>query len=101
MAASHVGPAARPLPETELDEAVAAVGPAWRALEGARILVTGGTGFFGRWLVETFLRANAHHSLGAHAVLLTRDRGALAARAPHLCAHPALTVVEADVRRLE
>ena len=36
-------------------------------LRGARILLTGGTGFFGCWLLETLVRANERFDLGAAA----------------------------------
>lgn len=63
-----------PLPAEEIDRAVAIVGHRWEALRGARILLTGGTGFFGRWLMETLLVADQRFSLHVQPVLLTRDR---------------------------
>lgn len=67
-----------------LDEDLAAIGrqlgPYWRRLDGARIFMTGGTGFIGRWMLEALARANSD----AEVVLLSRDPAAFAARAPHL-----------------
>lgn len=44
----------------------------WDELRGASILVTGGTGFFGRWTTESFCAANQRFQLGARMVVLSR-----------------------------
>jgi dTDP-glucose 4,6-dehydratase len=62
-----------------LDAAVDEVGDAWEELRGARVLVTGGTGFFGTWAIGTLLRANERLGLGARAVVWSRRPKALAA----------------------
>lgn len=54
--------------------------PHWPQLRGARIFMTGGTGFIGRWMLE----ALAQSDCDAELVLLSRDPDAFAARAPHL-----------------
>jgi dTDP-glucose 4,6-dehydratase len=46
------------------------------------VFVTGGTGFFGRWLVESALHANRHLSLGLSLVVLTRNVAAARERLP-------------------
>jgi nucleoside-diphosphate-sugar epimerase len=71
---------------------------AWTELRGARIYITGGTGFVGRWLLESFAWANARLSLGATTTVLTRDPDAFAARAPHLAADQSITMLRGDVR---
>ena len=53
----------KPLPQDDLQAIVDAVD--WEPLRGARILLTGGTGFLGRWLVESFILANRQHDLKA------------------------------------
>ena len=65
------------------------------------MFVTGGTGFFGCWLLETFLWANDHLRLDASVVVLTRDGNAFGRKAPHLACHPAVTLHDGDVRTFE
>lgn len=70
----------------------------WEAMRGERLFVTGGTGFFGTWLLESFCWANAKLRLGAKALVLTRDPDAFAHKASHLAADPAISFLTGDVR---
>jgi dTDP-glucose 4,6-dehydratase len=70
----------------------------WQDLRGARIFLTGGTGFFGCWLLETLIWANDHLGLDASVVVLTRNAGAFRTKVPHLGGDPAVTLHEGDVR---
>src|SRR5258708_16962578 len=82
----------------DLDHVLAQTGGLWQELRGARLFVTGGTGFFGCWLLETFLWANDHLGLDASVVVLTRDAQGFGQRVPHLAHHPAVTLHDGDVR---
>lgn len=70
----------------------------WDELAGQRIFITGGTGFFGCWLLETLLFANERLNLNITVVVLTRDAQAFAKKYPHLTQNAALTLHEGDVR---
>lgn len=70
----------------------------WEPLRGASLFISGGTGFFGIWLLEAALAANRERSLGCRITVLSRDPARFAAKAPHLAADPALSFVEGDVR---
>jgi len=70
----------------------------WEHVRGKRIFVTGGTGFFGCWLLESFCWANDHLDLHASVTVLTRNPGKFALKVPHLAAHPAIQLHVDDVR---
>jgi nucleoside-diphosphate-sugar epimerase len=70
----------------------------WEGLRGERLFITGGTGFFGCWVLESFLWANGRVGLGAEAVVLTRNPEAFAQKAPHVAHHPAISLHQGDVR---
>ena len=81
---SMPGISSQPLPARDLDHVLEHTPGLWDELGGARLFVTGGTGFFGRWMLESLLRANDDLRLGAEATVLTRDPLAFAAAAPML-----------------
>jgi len=87
-----------PLPEEDLEHVLTHTKPLWEELRGGRIFVTGATGFFGIWLLETFLHANERLNLGAELVGLSRDPAAFAAKDPHVTNHPAIKMYAGDVR---
>jgi nucleoside-diphosphate-sugar epimerase len=69
----------------------------WEELRGQRIFITGGTGFFGCWLLESFAWANDHLKLDAQAVVLTRNPDAFRHKAPHLTENSAIRLHAGDV----
>ena len=70
----------------------------WAELKNQRIFITGGTGFIGSWLLETFAWANRQLELNLKVTTLTRNLAAFSKKAPHLTQDPALLFVEGDVR---
>ncbi len=78
--------------ERDLDFVLEHSGEIWNALRNQQIFITGGTGFVGRWLVESLIRANDRLNLNAKAVLLTRNPQAFQWRAPHLANHPSISL---------
>ncbi len=74
---------------------------AWEKLRGQRIFVTGGTGFFGKWMLESFAFANAELGLDAELVTLTRHRRRFLEEMPHLAERSDIQFHEGDVRTFE
>ena len=86
------------LSKNDLDMILASIAPAGEQMRGQRLFLTGGTGFFGCWLVESFCHANRSLQLGARATILTRDPERFSRKCPHLAADPAITLLRGDVR---
>ena len=70
----------------------------WPDLKGASVFITGATGFFGIWLLETLLAANRELSLDLRVLALSRDPAGFATKAPHLAHDPAVAWINGDVR---
>jgi nucleoside-diphosphate-sugar epimerase len=72
--------------------------PLWAELRNGRILLTGGTGFLGCWLLESFLWANREFGLKAEVVVLTRNCAAFRSKAPHLAGDATVRLHQGDAR---
>ncbi|MEI6323712.1 MAG: NAD(P)-dependent oxidoreductase, partial [bacterium] len=75
--------------------------PLWEQLRGKRIFVTGATGFFGIWLLESFAYANKELGLGAELMGLSRDPDAFYLKVPHLAGVSSIVLHQGDVRTFE
>lgn len=84
----------------DLNDVFTMLEPDWHRLAGARLFITGGTGFIGRWMLEALRDANQRLGLGIEAVILTRNPAAFAAKAPHLGNYPPFNFVGGDVLNL-
>lgn len=69
----------------------------WYELKGCRIFITGGTGFIGSWLLHSLLEANKVFSLGASAVLLSRNPKAFMQRYPELRRNQLVSFHQGDI----
>ncbi|HEY3755080.1 MAG TPA: NAD(P)-dependent oxidoreductase [Opitutaceae bacterium] len=87
-----------PLLPEDIDHVLQHMACAWDELRGQTIFVTGGTGFFGRWLLETFVAANARFRLNARLLVLSRNPRRCGEQMPHLRAADAIQWIQGDVR---
>ncbi len=85
-------------PATDLDFILERTLPFWEDFRNKKILITGGTGFFGTWLLESFVWINARLGLNATAVVLSRNPEEFLARHPYLAATPTIRFHTGDVR---
>jgi nucleoside-diphosphate-sugar epimerase len=89
------------LPARDLDHVLTHATDLWDGLRGTRVFITGGTGFFGSWLLESLARANADLGLGIKMVVLTRNADAFRSRRPQIAAQPSIEFQTGDVRNFE
>lgn len=87
--------------DEDLDHILAHTEGLWAELRGKNIFITGGTGFFGCWFLESFARANEKLNLKASMVVLTRDVQAFRKKAPHLTKNTSLSFHNGDVRSFD
>lgn len=73
----------------------------WEELRGQRVFITGGTGFFGCWLLESFVWANDRLGLNCRAVVLTRSPKSFLSKAPQLAGNQDIRIVEGDIRSFD
>ncbi|HEY3376672.1 MAG TPA: NAD-dependent epimerase/dehydratase family protein [Armatimonadota bacterium] len=86
------------LPPADLAHILTHTGDLWQHLRGAHVFITGGTGFFGRWLLESALAANQQWALGLHVTVLTRDPAAFLVAHPHLAQQDMFDFLAGDIR---
>jgi dTDP-glucose 4,6-dehydratase len=89
--------ASRPVPQRDLESILSQTVQLWEQLRGQQLFLTGCTGFFGCWLLESFLYANRALALGASVVALTRSPKRFHERAPHLANDPAVHLLPGDI----
>lgn len=85
----------------DLPDVLQGAGHVWEALRGQRLFLTGGTGFFGLWLLESLSWANEQLDLGLEVTVLTRSPKGFAAAHPNLAGHRAIRLHWGDVRDFE
>lgn len=69
----------------------------WVRMRGQRLFITGGTGFFGCWMLESLCWTADRLGHGVQATVLSRDAEGIRRRLPHLADHPALSLLVGDV----
>lgn len=86
-----------PLPCDDLDLVLSLTPDFWSRFGGSRMLITGGTGFIGTWLLQTVQRANDKLGSRIELVVLSRNPDRARQQAPHVFNRADTRLVEGDV----
>jgi nucleoside-diphosphate-sugar epimerase len=89
------------LDPADLDHILNHSGQIWEELRDQQLFMTGGTGFFGHWLLESLLWANDKYGLNVKVTLLSRNPARFINNFPQLARHPAISWVKGDVKTFE
>ncbi|WP_419807005.1 NAD-dependent epimerase/dehydratase family protein [Terriglobus sp.] len=91
--------AAKPIAQADLFAVLEQTRDCWQQARGERIFVTGGTGFLGAWLLESFALIRRELKLDTRLTALSRRPDAFRAKMPHLFAEDCgIDLVAGDVR---
>lgn len=82
----------------DLDHVFEKTRPQWAEMQDGHLFLAGGSGFFGKWLLETFLSANRRLGLNARVTVLSRNPERLRAEMPHLVLGDEIRFLQGDVR---
>jgi len=74
----------KPLLREDLDHVLLHTQALWQQLAHKRLFITGGTGFFGRWILESIMAANDALGCAVSATVLSRDPGRFKREMSHL-----------------
>lgn len=86
------------IPMVDLDFILQRTKDLWEPLRKKRIFLTGGTGFIGKWLIESFLHVNENIELDATIYVLSRQPKKFLREYPWLADRNGLCLIEGDVR---
>lgn len=73
----------------------------WEELRGKSIFLTGGTGFFGIWFIETFIYINKKLALNASMTILSRNPNKFINQYKHISKYENIKFLKGDVKDFE
>jgi nucleoside-diphosphate-sugar epimerase len=85
------------LPTEDLNYIASSLDDVIPSLSNSRIFITGGTGFFGKWILETILFLNEQHKINCSVVVLTRNAEQFKKNHPQFN-NDSITYLKGDVR---
>jgi nucleoside-diphosphate-sugar epimerase len=87
-----------PIIEEDLRIVASAIKSLVACFRGRQLLLTGGTGFFGKWLLNSFLRMRQSCGTDASLTVLSRDPKRFLDSCPEFVDQPGLDFIAGDVR---
>ena len=88
----------KPLASEDLARILEHTLPLWERARGRRMFLTGCTGFFGTWMLESLAYCNRRLNLDLMATVLSRDPASFVSRMPHLDGEPSIQWLQGDIR---
>jgi dTDP-glucose 4,6-dehydratase len=88
----------KPLPTEDLEHILRSTEALWEPARGQRIFITGGTGFFGSWLLESLAFSNRRLNFNLSATVLSRNPDAFLQERPHLAREGSIRFLRGDIR---
>ncbi len=88
------------LPPRDIEHILRHAQADFEELRGKKLFVTGGTGFFGKWLLAGLLSANEELGLGLHLTVLSRNPAEFGRRHPEVEGLAALSFISGNVAHL-
>ena len=88
---------AQALPSTDLDLVLTLTPDFWHRHQGARLFLTGGTGFIGQWLIQTIQRANDRLGSQIEVITLSRDPQRALANQPQVFGRQDIQLLHGDM----
>lgn len=73
----------------------------WCDIKMKTIFVTGGTGFFGIWLLMSFIFVNRKLELNSNIIILTRDKSKFLSKYPWVLEYSEISFLEGDINNFE
>jgi len=86
-----------PIVQEDIEFIFKIIGNDFNRLQGKRLLIAGGTGFIGTWLLETISFLNKNCNQPCKVYVPTRNPNAFARKAPHLAANPGIVLLPGDI----
>ncbi len=86
-----------PIVQEDIEFVFKIVGSDLNRLQGKRVLITGGTGFIGTWLLETISWLNKNSNRPCKVYVPTRTPEAFARKVPHLASNPEIVLFSGDI----
>ena len=85
----------------ELENLIASEQSLFEPLSSASFLITGATGWFGVWLLDSLCAADDAHGLGLRITAVSRDPSRFLGRFPAFAGDRRISWINSDVRKLE
>ena len=85
------------LPIEDVASVVIDVGGSWEKLRDKSLLLTGGTGFIGKWLIETLIHANQEYGLNCNLTVPSRNPNSFLEKYPGVLQYPYVNIVFSDL----